>query len=285
MSKLFKQFLSAGAAMLMLAAIPMSVSAAAERFTDVKPEAWYYKAVDYVVTEKLFSGTSTTTFNPSGAMTRGMFVRVLGNMAGKKLDGYQYSSFSDVQVGKWYAPYVEWAAANRIVDGIGGGKFAPDQSITREQMAVILYNYARYAGCDQLSREGALAKFSDSDTISEYAWHAMEWAVTHDILSGSGGKLNPQGTATRAQVAQILYTGRELLKNSANDDSKPDDDDFIVRDPEPDELPPTVIVPGGESEPVPTPPVSNKSDEDDFYIDREPMPEKFPPTIIVPGKK
>lgn len=285
MSKLFQRFLATGAVMVMLASTPMSVDAAAERFTDVKPGAWYYTAVDYVVTEKLFSGTSASTFNPNGPMTRGMFVRVLGNKAGKKLNECQYSSFSDVHAGSWYAPYVEWAAANRIVDGIGGGKFAPDQSITREQMAVILYNYARYAGCDLLSREGVLAEFSDRDKISEYARHAMEWAVTHNILGGSDGKLNPKGTATRAQVAQILYSSRELLKTGGNDGSEPDDDDhFIVREPEPDEVPPTVVIPGGENIPVPTPPASDQSNDDDFYIDREPMPDEFPPTVIVPGK-
>lgn len=281
MRKLFQRLLAMGMMVIMLAAVPMSVDAAAERFTDVKPGAWYNTAVDYVVKEKLFSGTSATTFDPNGAMTRGMFVRVLGNMAGKKLDKYPFSSFSDVQVGSWYAPYVEWAAANRIVDGIGGGKFAPDQSITREQMAVILYNYARYAGCDLLSNEGTLVKFSDNEKISDYAWHAMEWAVTHNVLSGNGGKLNPKGTATRAQVAQILYNSRDLLASGGGNANEPDDDDsFIVRDPEPEEFPPTVIVPGGNSN------ISDNSgpDDDDFYIEREPEPNEFPPTIIVPGK-
>lgn len=198
-----------------------NASAAAERFTDVKPSAWYYTAVDYAVSEGLFSGTSSNTFSPGSAMTRGMFVRVLGNKAKINASAYTTSSFSDVKAGTWYTSYVEWAAQNNIVSGIGGGKFAPEKSVTREQMAVILYNYARYTGCDLLSRAGALVRFSDSDKISNYAWHPMEWAVTHNILSGSGGKLDPKGTATRAQVAQIFYNSRELLVNSSEEPQPP----------------------------------------------------------------
>lgn len=106
---------------------------------------------------------------------------------------------------------MEWAAENNIVAGIGGGRFAPTRNVTREQMAVILYNYVRYVGCDLMSRVGALVRFSDSDKISGYAWHPMEWAVTHGLLAGSGGKLNPQGTATRAQVAQVFKNAHSLL--------------------------------------------------------------------------
>ena len=113
---------------LMVSAVTVGASAAAEKFTDVNPNKWYYAAVDYAVGEGLFSGTSAATFSPNEPMTRGMFVTVLGNKA--KIDPAQYteSSFSDVKAGKWYAPFVEWAAGNSIVNGIGGGKFAPDRN-------------------------------------------------------------------------------------------------------------------------------------------------------------
>lgn len=199
-------------AFVLTAALPFSTSAAnIEDFSDVWPGRWYYSAVEYAVSEGLFSGTSASIFAPDAPMTRGMFVRVLANKAGVDLSQYAGTTFSDVKAGAWYAAPVEWAAENKIVSGIGDGRFAPERNVTREQMAVILYNYARYAGCDLMSRVGALVRFSDSDKISGYAWHPMEWAVTHGLLTGSGGKLNPQGTATRAQVAQVFKNAHSLL--------------------------------------------------------------------------
>ena len=187
-------------------------------FTDVRPGRWYCPAVEYAVSKGLFSGTSATTFSPDAPRTRGMFVKVLANKAKIDLSQYAGTTFSDVKSGAWYAAPVEWAAENNIVAGIGGGKFAPNRNVTREQMAVILYNYARYAGCDLMSRVGALVRFSDSDKISGYAWHPMEWAVTHGLLAGSGGKLNPQNTATRAQVAQVFKNAHNLLSGSGEQD-------------------------------------------------------------------
>jgi len=195
----------------MLATTTIPASAAAEKFKDVQPGKWYYTAVDYAVSEGLFNGTSVTTFSPDSPMTRGMFVTVLGNKAKIKTDDYPTSSFLDVQPGKWYAPFVEWAADNNIVSGDGRGHFNPDKCVTREQMAVILYNYAKTTNCDLTARAGMLDRFSDGYKTSSYAKHAMEWAITHGILSGSDGKLNPLGTATRAQVAQIFYNSRDLL--------------------------------------------------------------------------
>lgn len=202
-------------AFVLAASLPLNTSAAnIEDFSDVRPGGWYYSAVEYAVSEGLFSGTSAGTFAPNAPMTRGMFVRVLANKAGINTSQYADSSFSDVQAGTWYAGPVEWAAENNIVAGIGGGKFAPSRNVTREQMAVILYNYARYAGCNLMSRAGAMVRFSDCGKISGYAWHPMEWAVTHGLLAGSGGKLNPQGTATRAQVAQVFKNAHDLLASS-----------------------------------------------------------------------
>ena len=218
MKKLIATLLS----LILLASVFTSTAfAAAEKFTDVKPGKWYYTAVDYAVGEKLFNGTSATTFSPNGAMTRGMFVTVLGNKA--KIDPAQYteSSFSDVKAGAWYAPHVEWAAQNGIVNGTGGGKFSPDKSVTREQMAVILYNYAKFTNCDLTVRAGLLEQFPDGNKVSNYAKYPMEWAITHVIINGSGGKLDPSGTATRAQVAQIFYSSRELLANGGSENPQP----------------------------------------------------------------
>lgn len=202
--------------------ISTSASAlSASNFRDVSPNAWYYEAVDYAASEGLFSGTSSNTFSPNEPMTRGMFVKVLGNKAKIDTSAFPGSSFTDVSAGAWYAPCVEWAAKNVIVNGVGSGKFAPERSVTREQMAVILYNYARYAGCDTMAQVGVLVKFSDNCKVSTYARHAMEWAVTHGLLSGSGGRLDPQGTATRAQVAQIFYNSRDFLVETGTETPDP----------------------------------------------------------------
>ncbi|WP_322173860.1 S-layer homology domain-containing protein [Acutalibacter caecimuris] len=197
----------------------------------VSQGSWYYKAVDYAASEGLFSGTSATTFSPNAPMTRGMFVRVLGNKAGIDPDDYPGSYFLDVPKGRWYTPYVQWAAGNEIVNGTGSGRFSPDQSVTREQMAVILYNYAKTTDCDLTSRQGQLEKFSDGSRVSSYAKGAMEWAISHNILSGSNGRLMPQGTATRAQVAQIFYNSRNLLANGSEEAQPP------VPSPSPDVTP------------------------------------------------
>lgn len=207
--------------MIMLGGITVPALAAAEKFSDVKSGAWYYTAVDYAVSEGLFSGTSADTFSPGSPMTRGMFVRVLGNKAKVDPGEYPSSSFSDVKAGTWYAPYVEWAAQNGIVTGTGNGRFSPNQSVTREQMAVILYNYAKFAGCDLTTRAGLLGQFSDENTVSKYARYAVEWAVTHKLLGGIDGRMNPKGTATRAQVAQIFYNSRGLLANGSEEPQPP----------------------------------------------------------------
>ena len=197
-------------------ALPMTASAAAaEKFTDVAPGAWYYEAVDYAVSEGLFNGTSEITFTPDGTMTRGMFVTVLANKT-ENYSAHQYtsSSFADVAAGQWYAPPVEWASQSKLVNGVGNGCFAPNDSVSREQLAVILYHYAKGCGADTSTTAGALGAFTDNGNISGFARTAMEWAVSHKVLNGAEGKLDPKGTATRAQVAQILYNCRELLANS-----------------------------------------------------------------------
>lgn len=196
----------------MLLTTPLAAQAAwSNPFTDVKPSAWYYEAVEYVNTNDLFSGTAVDQFSPEMPMSRGMFVTVLGKFQQVDTNDYPQVSFSDVKGNDYYAPYVEWAAKNKVVSGIGGGKFAPNSSITREQMATIFYKYAQLVGADTTFDSTKLLNFPDGAKVSEYAQQAMAWAVTHGVLAGSDGKLLPQGTATRAQTAQIFYNAHELL--------------------------------------------------------------------------
>ena len=260
-----KKLIAALLSLILLASVFTSTaSAAAEKFTDVKPGAWYYTAVDYAVSEKLFNGTSATTFSPNGAMTRGMFVTVLGNKAKIDPKDYSTSSFSDVKAGAWYAPHVEWAAQNGIVNGTGGGKFSPNKSVTREQMAVILYNYAKFTNCDLSVRAGLLEQFPDGDKVSSYAKYAMEWAITHKIINGIGGKLGASGTATRAQVAQIFYSSRELLANGGSENPQPP-----TPSPSPD------VTPSPSPSPVPDTPKIAITDEVRAKLKPNQDPEKI----------
>lgn len=172
-------------------------------FTDIYKAAWYYKNVYNAYTKGLFAGTSGTTFAPNDSMTRAMFVTVLGRLAGVKTSDYTQSSFSDVQNGLWYSAYVQWASSSGIVTG-ENGLFNPSREMTREEMAVILYRYAKLKGYD-LSGADSLASFSDATLLSSWSGDAVKWAVSAKLLNGMGnGTLAPKATVTRAQVAAIL---------------------------------------------------------------------------------
>ena len=171
-------------------------------FTDVAESAWYYDAVVYVYENGMMTGTNDgTTFSPSMNLTRGMMAQVMFNI--EKGTAPATGSFADVAAGAWYADAVNWAATNGIVGGYGNGTFGPEDSITREQMAVLLYNYAKFKGEDMASTTD-LSTFSDGDQVSDWAQYAMKWAVAEGLISGSNNALNPLGTASRAEVAQIL---------------------------------------------------------------------------------
>ena len=178
-------------------------------FTDINSH-WGREAIKWAYGEKLFSGVSGTEFGPEGRMDRGMLVTVLHRLAGEPAP-QSACAFTDVPKGRYYEKAVAWASENGIVSGEGGGRFGPDGKITREQAAKILYSYAVKYGKDVSIRPGALSGFSDQGKISSWAQEAMEWAVSHGVLNGSGGKLNPGGTASRAEVAQIFYNSRALL--------------------------------------------------------------------------
>lgn len=211
MKKLLQRILCAGlaAAMAMTAMTASALSAA--DFTDVKATAWYYGAVDHAIGEKLFLGTGTGKFSPDAPMTRGMLVAVLGRKAGVSDTEPAATSFSDVKPGDWFAPYVEWAAKYKIVGGTGNGRFSPNDRVTREQMAAILYRYAKLTGAGDIQNGTEILKFPDTGDVADFAKEPMTWTVDKGIINGSDGKLDPKGTATRAQVAQIFLNAKDVL--------------------------------------------------------------------------
>ena len=174
-------------------------------FSDVSPAAWYAGAVEYAVSNKLMNGMGGGKFEPNGSMTRAMLVTVLWRYAGSPAEGT--NGFSDVPNGDWYTQAVAWASKNGVVNGVGSGRFDPNGKITREQMAVILFRYTNQQGINT-GKRGDFGKFADANKVSGYAVDALQWAVAEGIVGGSseGGKLllNPQGNATRAEVATIL---------------------------------------------------------------------------------
>ncbi len=173
------------------------------KFTDVAFGAPYYSAVTYVNDAGLFQGTSATTFAPDIEMTRSMFVTVLGRLDGSDMAQYTTPSFKDVVAGQWYTSYVEWAAANGVVNGIGNGLYGINDSVTIEQALTIL---GRYNGFKQSNPTGkTVADFADSADVSSWALEGMKWAVENGIYDGQLGKLNPKATASRAVVATMFY--------------------------------------------------------------------------------
>lgn len=205
---------------LLLCGIPLQAQAASvSDFADVKPGVWYYPAVDYAAKNNLFQGTTATTFSPGTQMSRAMFVTVLGRHA--KIPATYTSNktkFSDTSQGQYYFPYACWANDTGIVTGIGNNQFAPNNSITREQMAVMLFRYAMKSGYSTAYSDSKYLLFSDTNKVSAYAVNALKWATYHSIIEGSNGRLDPQSNATRAQVAQILLN----FSKSKTGNSEPD---------------------------------------------------------------
>ena len=185
---------------------------AASKFKDLDANAWYSDAVDYVVNNNLFNGTSDTSFEPNGTMTRAMFVTVLSRLEGIDASKYTGTDFTDVNTGQWYSSAIQWASKNNIVGGIGDGKFDPNGNVSREQMATIMYRYANYKNISTSNVDATkFNAFSDSGSVSSWAVDAVKWAVDKGIINGMGdGTIAPQGISTRAQVAQIVknYTDK-----------------------------------------------------------------------------
>ena len=173
-------------------------------FTDISEKDWFYGDVMFVYENGLMLGTSKTLFSPHGTTMRGMMATILWRMEGSPVPKGK-NSFTDVEAGKWYADAITWTTENGIFAGYGKDKFCPDDPITREQLAAIFYRYADYKGYD-LTVKGDLDKFKDADKITDYAKTAMQWAVGSGLVKGkSGNLLDPQGTATRAEIAAMLH--------------------------------------------------------------------------------
>ena len=174
-----------------------------QQFRDVDRGQWYHDGVDYAVSHGLFKGVALDRFDPEGTMTRAMLVTVLYRLDGEPAIAPD-TGFSDVPENEWYAQAIAWGKLRGIVDGVGGGKFAPEDKVTREQAATILYRYARYKGSDT-STVADISAFRDAACVSGYAEAPMAWSVAAGLIGGIEGKrLDPQGGATRAQLAVIL---------------------------------------------------------------------------------
>lgn len=173
-------------------------------FGDVKSGDWFYNDVKYVYEKGMMAGTAADVFAPNATTTRAMIVTILYRLEGSPaVTGT--SAFVDVPAGQWYTDAVNWAAANQIVKGTSATTFAPNDSITREQMAAILYRYAQYKGYD-VTKKADLSGYSDNGQVSAYAKDALAWANAAKLINGvTNTTLAPQGNATRAQVSAILH--------------------------------------------------------------------------------
>ena len=180
-------------------------------FTDVSEKDWFYNDAMFVYKNGLMLGTSKTLFSPHGTVTRGMMATILWRMEGS-LAPKGENSFTDVEAGRWYADAITWAAENGIFAGYSMDKFGPDDPITREQLTAIFYRYADYKGY-KLTITGNLDKFEDADKITDYAKTVMQWAVGNGLIKGkSENLLDPQGTATRAEISAMLHRFVEKAK-------------------------------------------------------------------------
>lgn len=179
-------------------------------FNDVSANDWFASAVDYVTGKGMMNGTAANTFSPKANTTRGMVVTVLYRLENQP--STSAASFTDVASGAYYANAVAWANANGIVSGYGSGKFGPNDKVTREQLAAILYRYAQYKKYD-VSGANSLDGYTDVQSVSSYAVPALQWANAAGVVTGkSGSKLDPKGNATRAEVAAMLMRFCENVK-------------------------------------------------------------------------
>ena len=194
--------------LMLLLAFPVSAQSG---FQDVPADAWYAQAISYVSGSGLMHGVGSGTFAPGGNVTRGMFVTVLSRLSGIDLTLYEGDSFEDVPAGAYDSPSIQWAASHGIVNGKTADHFAPKENLRREDAAVILFRYAQKSGNNTDYSDVALNIFSDESKVSAYALPACKWAADKGILKGSGGRLDPQGNMTRAQLAQLMFNIKDFL--------------------------------------------------------------------------
>ena len=165
---------------------------------------WFFDDVKYVYSQGIMDGVGAEQFAPNEPLTRGMIVTILYRME-KTPAVSAAASFTDVPGGKWYSNAVAWAAEKQIVNGYGDGRFGPNDPVTREQLAAILFRYAVYQGMQAVTLEENLVPYADAAQIASYAIANMNWAVGRGLLNGSNGQLMPKAHATRAQVAAIIH--------------------------------------------------------------------------------
>ena len=217
-----KKLISLLLVLALLCTVLPSALAASLPFTDVPDGIWYHNAVEFAYENQLFNGTSATTFSPEGSMTRAMLVTVLWRQAGSP-ESDAAVPFTDLRA-NWYRAAVRWAYENEVVNGITATTFVPDRPVTREQMVTILYRYANRSGYD-CSATNRLNAFYDRDTISNFAKDAFHWAVGAGIINGvSSTRLDPAGTASRAQVATIVMRFVNLFDDDPTNDPVPPED-------------------------------------------------------------
>ena len=179
-------------------------------YADVAANQWFYAAVQYVSENNLMNGVAENAFGPDIHTTRGMLVTILHRIEGEPQAGEH--SFTDVAEDKYYADAVAWAAENDIVNGYSDTVFAPEKAMSREEMAVVLYRYAQYKGWD-VSAQGDLSRYADSESVSAWSTEAMTWAVGAKVMDGMDGRLAPQGDALRSQTATVLMRVSTLAGN------------------------------------------------------------------------
>ncbi|MDR0272128.1 MAG: S-layer homology domain-containing protein [Clostridiales bacterium] len=209
------------AVLVLIMTIGMVGNAYAVPFVDVGVADWFYEDVRYVFERDVMSGTSVETFNPNMPVTRAMAVQVLYNRAGRPGFGIRSNGFTDVSEGAWYYDAVVWAVTNGIASGVGGNIFAPDENISREDLAVMLNNYAEYSRVRLPAlRDGA--RFADDADIRSYAREAIDRFYRAMIIGGRpDGSFDPQGSATRAELAAMLAG---FIRFSVNSQNPPDDE-------------------------------------------------------------
>ena len=202
--------------------VPTALAEKADDFTDVSRSDWYYQFVDYVTSKGYFNGVADKTFAPAENMTRAMFVTVLFRFDGAKGDRSQ-SAFTDVAPGEWYTDAINWAAANRIVDGVGNGKFAPNDPITRAQMCTMIERYLalyKKAWKVTLPETGSVSVMVDENAIPAYALAAVKQCQRHGLVNGfEDGTFRPNELSTRAQVAAVIYRMSYLVQGAKPDNT------------------------------------------------------------------
>lgn len=202
--------------------VPTALAEKADDFTDVSRSDWYYQFVDYVTSKGYFNGVADKTFAPADNMTRAMFVTVLFRFDGAKGDRSQ-SAFTDVAPGEWYTDAINWAAANRIVDGVGDGKFAPNDPITRAQMCTMIERYLalyKKAWKVTLPETGSVSVMVDENAIPAYALAAVKQCQRHGLVNGfEDGTFRPNELSTRAQVAAVIYRMSYLVQGAKPDNT------------------------------------------------------------------